>query len=366
MHLARHAASIALLALHGFALGCADDAGGGGDDADASSGSETNGVTSGGTQSTGTPGGGTQASGSGGDGGGSSGPTQSGPSGTGGSDAPTGSQSGPAGTGGDAATTGSQSGPAGTGGADPGSGGSSGETSGTGGAGGVYERHNLLLEAGFEGDDPWAGLVNQQHCCEHSVTQSSAQARTGNYSFRAEVREDDPAVSSGYRAELTLDDISDTGDKWYGWSTYFQTPTQGDEWTGYNGHFVQWHPDNGGGSASLGLWSYGEGWLVGLNPEGDSSADFEELGFAIEANRWHDIVLHVNWDEGIVQFWLNGELEVDVDGVDYADGPGQYMKLGINRWGGGPNGSPDSGDWVIFYDDLRIGDGNAGYRDVAP
>jgi hypothetical protein len=359
MNLPKHAALVALAAVHTFSLGCADDAGAAG-----GSGGETSTATT--TQGSGSSG--TQSGGGDGD---TSSATQSGPSGSGGGDATSGSQSGPAGTGGGDATTGSQSGPSGTGGAGPGSGpggggGSSDASAGSGGEGGSYQRQNLLLEAGFEGNDPWAGFVNQQHCCDHSVTQSSQQARTGSSAFRAEVREDDPAVSSGYRAELTLDDISDTGDKWYGWSTYFETPTDGDEWVGTNGHFVQWHPDNGGGSASLGLWSYGDGWLVGLNPEGDGGADFEELGFAIEANRWHDIVMHVNWDDGIVQVWLNGVLEVDRDDVDYASGPGQYMKLGINRWGGGPNGSPDSGDWVIFYDDLRIGNENATYADVAP
>jgi hypothetical protein len=117
---------------------------------------------------------------------------------------------------------------------------------------------------------------------------------------------------------------------------------------------------------SLGLWSYGEGWLVGLNPEGDSDAEFEELGYPIEADRWIDVVMHVDWDGGVVQVWLDGELEVDASGVDYASGPGQYMKLGINRWGGGPDGAPEDDDWVIFYDSFRIGDEGATYEDVAP
>jgi hypothetical protein len=229
-----------------------------------------------------------------------------------------------------------------------------------------FERQHLLLDEGFESDDPFAAFSVGQACCDHTITASTEQARDGRQSFRAEVRVGDPAVSAGYRAELTMPELSDVGDKWYGFAVFFESPTGGDVWTGTNGHFVQWHPENSGGSASLGLWSYGDGWLVGLNPEGDSSAEFESLERPIEANRWHDVVLHVDWSTGIVQFWLNGVSELDESGVDFAKGPGQYMKLGINRWGDGPDGEPTADDWVIFYDSFRIGDERATYADVAP
>jgi hypothetical protein len=232
--------------------------------------------------------------------------------------------------------------------------------------GGVFLRQHLLLDEGFEGSDPFAAFSIDQACCEHTITASTEQARDGVQSFRAEVRVGDPAVSSGYRAELTLPDFSDVGNKWYGFAVYFEAPTEGSDWIGNNGHFVQWHPDNSSGSASLGLWSYGDGWRVGLNPEGDSSADFELLDQPILANRWHDVVLHVDWELGVVQFWLNGELEVDTAELDYAGGPGQYMKLGINRWGEGEDGAPTEHDWVIYYDSFRIGDEQASYEDVAP
>lgn len=136
---------------------------------------------------------------------------------------------------------------------------------------------------------------------------------------------------------------------------FFQAPADGGAWDGTNGHFTQWHPDNGSGSASLGLWSYGDGWLVGLNPEGDGDVELEDLGMPIEVGAWQDVVMHVDWDEGIVEVWVNGVQELAAANVDFASGPGQSMKLGINRWGSGPDGSPADDDWVIFYDAFRIG-----------
>lgn len=231
---------------------------------------------------------------------------------------------------------------------------------------GDYVRQHLLLEADFEGADPWAGFSNEQHCCEHSVVQSDEQARTGTHSFRAEVRADDPAVSAGWRAEIVPDGISDTGLRWYGWSIWFDTPAQDGLWPGsYGGHFVQWHPDNSGGSASLSLWGSDGVWDVATNPEGDGDANHNGSELPITAHEWHDVVFRVDWELGEVTFWLDGEIYVDLQDVDYASGPGQYMKFGMNRWGNGPDGAPED-TWIIYYDDLRIGDELAQYEDVAP
>jgi hypothetical protein len=274
---------------------------------------------------------------------------------------------GAGGSGGEGGSGSGGEGGSGSGGESGGAGGSgSAGEGGSGGEGGEYVRRHLILEAGFEGADPWAGFSNTQSCCEHSVTQSAEQARSGEHSFRAEVRAGDPAVSSGFRAEIVPVGISDSGNRWYGWSMYFETPQGNGEWLGsYGGHFVQWHPDNSSGSASLSLWgSHGE-WDVATNPEGDGDANHNGPFTAITANTWHDVVFHVDWDNGVVQFWLDGELIVDLTNVDYAAGPGQYMKFGMNRWGGGPGGGPED-DWVIFYDDLRVGDDDATYEDIAP
>lgn len=231
---------------------------------------------------------------------------------------------------------------------------------------GEHVREHLLLEADFEGADPWAGFSNEQHCCEHSVVQSDEQARTGTHSFRAEVRADDPAVSSGWRAEIVPDGVSDTGLRWYGFSLWFDTPQQDGRWPGsYGGHFVQWHPENSSGSASLSLWGSDGVWDVATNPEGDGDANHNGSELAITANEWHDVVFRVDWELGEVTFWLDGEIYVDLQDVDYASGPGQYMKFGMNRWGNGPEGAPED-TWVIYYDDLRIGDELAQYEDVAP
>jgi hypothetical protein len=222
----------------------------------------------------------------------------------------------------------------------------------------------ILLKSGFEGSDPFAGFINRQSCCPYSVTASKEHPHEGLQSFRSEVRAGDPPVSKGYRAELTTPAIRDTGDMWYGWSMYFETPVSDGYWTGgFGGHFVQWHPANSTGSASLSLWGSDGIWDVATNPEGDGSAVHHAPGkLKIVGNKWHDVVFHVNWSTGVVQFWLNDSLLVDLKNIDYAAGPGQYFKFGMNKWGNGPG---PTHDWVIYYDNLKIGR-NVSYRDVAP
>src|SRR5688572_33410423 len=91
----------------------------------------------------------------------------------------------------------------------------------------------ILLSTSFEGTNPWAGMTNNQSCCSHSVSTSTSVVHDGNQSFRSEVRANDPAVSSGYRAELTTPNIRDEGDMWYGWSMYFEpNNAAGNDWSG--------------------------------------------------------------------------------------------------------------------------------------
>jgi hypothetical protein len=119
------------------------------------------------------------------------------------------------------------------------------------------------------------------------------------------------------------------------------------------------------------MWGNDPVWDLTTNPTGqyDATHHPDPLGGGapqtITLNVWHDIVIHVLWTGGqLVELWVDGVLYTRViSNVDFTQGPGQYLKFGMNRWG--PNGPP-VGTWVIYYDDLRIGDAQATYADVAP
>jgi hypothetical protein len=217
----------------------------------------------------------------------------------------------------------------------------------------------VLFNSSFEGSNPFQGATNNQSCCSHSVTASTAQAHHGTQSFRAEVRANDPAVSSGYRAELTFPNIPDQGDMWYGWSMFFEPNNSANtDWTGCCGHVVQWHPSSSSGGAVLDLRADGGRFDFCVNPAGGGSTTHQPGTLQdIVPNRWYDIVMHVNWaaSGGLLEVWLDGVLYYRRN-VDWTSG--RYFKFGMNRWN-------MSNTWTIYYDNLKIGR-NVTYNDVAP
>ena len=227
----------------------------------------------------------------------------------------------------------------------------------------------ILLNSSFEGTSPFTGFVNNQSCCSYSVTASTNHPRSGTQSFRSEVRVGDPSVSSGWRAELTTASITDQGNMWYGFSVYFETPVSNGNWTGsYGGHFIQWHPDNGSGSAELAIYGSDGVWDVTVNPSGGPGGTHQSVTASggqlkkITANVWHDVVFHVQWGTGgMVEVWIDGELYFTKSNLNWA--ANAYLKFGMNRWGNCSGAPCDT--WVIYYDNLKIGR-DVTYADVAP
>ncbi len=213
----------------------------------------------------------------------------------------------------------------------------------------------LLFQTSFEGSNPFAGLSSTQACCSYSVAANSTVVHDGAKSFRAEVRRNDPAVSSGYRAEVTIPSVSDQGDMWYGYSTYFENFPGGG-----GGHALQWHPSSSTGSATLSLWVNDGKFDVCINPTGSGSVTHQSGPLkTIVSNRWYDLVWHVKWSggsDGIIDVWIDGELYFSYRGPTATTG--RYFKLGMNRWS-------MTNDWVIYYDNLKVGR-DVDYNTVAP
>lgn len=222
-------------------------------------------------------------------------------------------------------------------------------------------RQNLLFEAGFDGTKPFLteNELYKQACCTYSVTQSKTIVRSGDGSFWALVKGSDASSSSGYRAEF-ITKASYNTDAWYGYSTYFEN------WSACSGcgeHVIQWHPAEGSGSANLGIYTEKNTFRVGLNADGDLTAEKTLAeSMKIIPNKWYDFVWHVKWSAtaGRIELWIDGVKYVDYTGATLTKGGTPYFKLGINRWN--ISGVTRS----LYYDNLRIGNAQATYKDVAP
>jgi chitodextrinase len=248
------------------------------------------------------------------------------------------------------------------------------------------ERQHLLFDQGFEGAHAWDNFKTGQdagHAWSRQL--SDTHANEGTHSFRAEVRSGcDGFQSAGYRSEIEPMNIQDTGIMWYGFSIYFDTPFSGSNWTGSaSGHYIQWHPSNSGGSATMALMGSSGTWNLVTNPSGGGGGSHHNTNIAITRG-WHHFVFKVNWSNtnGYVKVWIDGTLVYDLahnTASSYYPSEtlnwhtaGRYLKMGMNRWGncntsacsGGAQGPCDT--WILYYDNIRIGDAQATYNDVAP
>lgn len=84
----------------------------------------------------------------------------------------------------------------------------------------------------------------------------------------------------------------------------------------------------------------------------------------LKKGAWNDIVLnfkfnYINSGNPFLKMWLNGQLVVDDRGPNcYNDPLSPYFKMGIY--------SNSTQPMTVYYDEIRVGDENASYADVAP
>jgi hypothetical protein len=80
--------------------------------------------------------------------------------------------------------------------------------------------------------------------------------------------------------------------------------------------------------------------------------------------QWIDFVINIKWSygaDGFLKTWKNGELVTnDTGGNCFNDVKGPYMKIGIYAF------LDQDQTITIYYDELRIGDNNSSYSEVAP
>ncbi len=227
----------------------------------------------------------------------------------------------------------------------------------------IAQRQNLLLESAFENGAYLSGWSNGQHCCDYSVQQTSEQIKAGSKALRMEVRSTDPQVSNSIRSEITVDADPLDQDRWYGLSLCLK------DWTDDPApeSVFQWHPDNATGSASMSLLATGGRFTFSTNNTGGTSDnEYVDLG-SVVSNKWMDFVIHIRWatdTTGLLQVWMNGSLVIDRSGVKTA-AIQSYFKLGINKFGWGNQPSAVT-QRIVYYDEVRIGNANASYKDVAP
>lgn len=232
------------------------------------------------------------------------------------------------------------------------------------------QRQHLLHENTFEestvNDAFLYGWINNQHCCSYSMQRSNEVTGIGSYVLRLEVRSTDASTSGSIRSEIVPDDepYALNTERWYGFKMYLK------DWADDNDvqeHVWQWHPEDGGSgaSAALSLWTGAGKMLVVTNDEEHDNVYHDDEETDVVSNEWIDYVIHVKWttdNTGLIEIWQDGTKIIDLHDLKTAYVE-NYFKLGINKFGW-PGGSITNR--TLYFDEVRIGNENATYSDVAP
>ncbi|NEU09989.1 hypothetical protein GZH53_16815 [Flavihumibacter sp. R14] len=241
--------------------------------------------------------------------------------------------------------------------------------------------HGVLLTSSFEEENDlrsWQFEANPG-----ALTRSSEVAKSGNYSAKFSISKKDALVSGSHRAEIKTAHLPKEAERWYSLSVYLPSSYSNDP---VPESIFQWHNvPNFKSGESWGKYKFQNPWrletnngrlvfvhqynTVASNPNSPVNSKAYDLG-EYKLNEWMDFVIHfkaTHTAEGIFELWKNGTkmMTITGPGVYYNDETGPYMKLGIYKWGWSGTGSRVN-NRTLYIDDIKIGDENSSYNDIAP
>ncbi len=238
----------------------------------------------------------------------------------------------------------------------------------------AYTRQNLIFDFTVEQPDAltrtgaklyyyWNGFDRASNALAYAFIRSNAFSRSGSWSMRVELRKTDNDVAGSKRAEArrASNDELTLKNRWYGASYYLPADYVSD----VSAELVTQWQSLKGVSPPLALWTENGRWKI--VQYGNVSADIGEY----KREKWTDFVFHVKWSlnsDGLIEVWQDGKKVFTKSGPNSYPGynTGNYMKVGIYKWGWAKGYPSNTTVRVIYADDVRIGNENATYQDVAP
>jgi hypothetical protein len=226
-------------------------------------------------------------------------------------------------------------------------------------------------------------IWNKENCgAAYSFQLDSSIYKNIRYGCRFELNKTDPdADSSSKRTELVQPIGNTLQEGWYGFAHYFPSDYLVDtapeivaQWAG----IPDFHLGEDWRSPNISLENVSDNYELAIrssdkpvNIQGDFTVQRIPLG-VIPKNRWVRWVFHIKFSftsEGVVEVWQDDVQVVNLQNCNnrYNDESYPYFKFGIYKWIWKDNPASSIVDKrVLYYDEVRIGNENATYNDVAP
>jgi hypothetical protein len=235
---------------------------------------------------------------------------------------------------------------------------------------------NILVEQTFESGSGLEGFNSDDFAASYSYTLVSNPAFAGSKAARFELRDTDPMVSSGTRAEVTVIKDAMQKEMWYSFAVLF--PSDGFEADIEKEIISQWH-QSGGMSPPISLIIRNDRMSVEVTSVADAEKKFD-LG-NITKDAWQQFAFHIihsKGSDGLVEIWKNGEKIFTFQGANlYNSGDDlPKWKMGLYKWKWNGSETSNTKKRVLYFDNVRAGnsktslaemtEGGSGSTDITP
>jgi hypothetical protein len=244
----------------------------------------------------------------------------------------------------------------------------------------VSRTSNLIFEETFEGPTPLSTAHSTDFGADHAFRVVTSPVYRGTKSARFELRETDPLVNSGKRAEVSIIKGTSSRDRWYSFAVYF--PADGFTIDSQQEIFSQWHQSadkhlgESPQSPATALRIKNDRFYLdtGYNADKVSDGVYPEsrkkidLGL-VTKDTWHEFVLHFIHSygkDGLIEVWHNGKKVITHKGGNmYNSASMPKWKIGVYKAAFKHHRS-DVNKRILYFDNIRVGNQNATFDDMTP
>ena len=223
---------------------------------------------------------------------------------------------------------------------------------------------NLIFHETFEGSEPFSTVHNKEiGDWEYALQYVDTLVYDGSHTARFEIRQEQPFVADGKRSEVTI--IMGTNEfltrnAWYSFAVYFPSDAFAADTT-YD-VVSQWYNEG----SPVRFIAKGDRFLMDIGNESGSKEKIE-VG-DLTRDTWHEFIfnmVHSPYSDGRLTLWHNGERKVDYSGGNlYNEGLPKW-KIGIYK-AAFEDGTSLAARRVVFFDNVKVGNEKANYRDMEP
>jgi Polysaccharide lyase len=240
---------------------------------------------------------------------------------------------------------------------------------------------NQILAETFEGPVPFSTAHSTDFATPYSFRVVGNPVFKGTKSARFELRDTDPMVNNGTRAEVTVVKDLVVKEMWYSFAVYFpsnefapdsKTEIISQWWQAGDKHLGE---KNASPTTALRIQQdrfvfdagYNDALVsTGVIPESRRKID---LG-PVSKDTWHEFVfhfIHSYQPDGLVEIWHNGtKLLTHQGGNMYNNVALPKWKLGIYKWKWNGEGTTDTRKRVLYFDNIRVGKEKLTFAEMAP